>query len=1051
MKKNCSRIKENGFPDMRFIDLFAGCGGLSLGLSNAGWKGVFAIEKNEDAFATLSYNFNRKPILRFDWPEWLPQNAMSTSDLLSHYEVLNASLFGVPQPRPRFILLAVRSDLLSKNDEHTDPLEDIEKYAGSFRKLKKLNGHNITVREAISDLEIGSSGVRESRDTKGFQEIVYNSSAHSDFQRLMKKGVTENRPANSLRLARHKVDTVKRFEEILETCPKGKSLPRHFREKHGIKDIIGRGLILDDNIAIIELIKNSKDAASPCVKIHFKEKTSSTPSELILKDFGHGMSISDIRDKWLNIAYSEKKEANTERDTPFAGSKGVGRFSCDRLGKKLTLYTRSEGGDYIKLPIDWALFETGAIDAEISTVKLNYEVLAEHEFLSEIGEQIFSSGTVLIISELRSHWGQKKLRKLRSELEKFISDPDANFEVALKIFNTPEEVIKNTVFDELSLRTYNIVSSIDPTGAMLSTELRYHGETVYSYEVENPYILLKNIKVSIHYMNFSSKLFFKKRTGYSANDYGSVFMFLNGFRVSPYGNPKNDWLGLDQRKTQGTSRYLGTRDIVGQVSITDADDLFKPVTSREGLVHDDAYHELTASEIDSKVSLRNNETDYGYVTHIVRQLERFIVDGVSWNSLMELSNPGRTNIPDKDVKADPSNFGIRTIDENAVKEAIDKTLRTSKFNIQSFQINTDLIARLAQEAEDAYNEYVLSFIENTTDKTFEELTAVDKGNFKKIALRNMEAIKAEKAARLEAHEQRLRAEKAERQATLERERAEQAKKREQDAKAREAAATAARDAATKQYQNEKTEREKVEARLQETADENMFLRMDATKDHDHVLNLHHQTSLYSSIAATELQNLKYVILDDDEFDQDEALDILASIEENIEKISKFANYATGGKYKVALKSVSGNVTQFVSEYLEELKKSPSELRRMNVDNSLSGAEAFQAQFSPLDVMILVDNLISNAKRHGAKRIGFLPPCTEQGVFCVVDNGTGLDASISDPSEIFQKGFTTRTEGSGRGLYHVANTLKAMNLEICVADRPIDGWSGLALEIKEIAN
>lgn len=28
-----------------YIDLFAGCGGLSLGLHNAGWKGLFAIEK----------------------------------------------------------------------------------------------------------------------------------------------------------------------------------------------------------------------------------------------------------------------------------------------------------------------------------------------------------------------------------------------------------------------------------------------------------------------------------------------------------------------------------------------------------------------------------------------------------------------------------------------------------------------------------------------------------------------------------------------------------------------------------------------------------------------------------------------------------------------------------------------------------------------------------------------------------------------------------------------------------------------------------------------
>ena len=41
---------------MHFIDLFAGCGGLSLGLLQAGLTGTFAIEKNPDAFKSLKFN-----------------------------------------------------------------------------------------------------------------------------------------------------------------------------------------------------------------------------------------------------------------------------------------------------------------------------------------------------------------------------------------------------------------------------------------------------------------------------------------------------------------------------------------------------------------------------------------------------------------------------------------------------------------------------------------------------------------------------------------------------------------------------------------------------------------------------------------------------------------------------------------------------------------------------------------------------------------------------------------------------------------------------------
>lgn len=48
---------------MKYIDLFSGCGGLSLGLHLSGWKGLFAIEKSPDAFQTLKYNLIEKKII----------------------------------------------------------------------------------------------------------------------------------------------------------------------------------------------------------------------------------------------------------------------------------------------------------------------------------------------------------------------------------------------------------------------------------------------------------------------------------------------------------------------------------------------------------------------------------------------------------------------------------------------------------------------------------------------------------------------------------------------------------------------------------------------------------------------------------------------------------------------------------------------------------------------------------------------------------------------------------------------------------------------------
>lgn len=312
---------------MKFIDLFAGCGGLSLGLTNAGFRGIFAVEKNEDAFQTLRHNLCDDDAGRFDWPDWLPCEAISTSDLIGRYseqlaslrdkvdliaggppcqgfsfagrrnpadprnklkgqyikivdlvrpkfllfenvrgfsapfkgsdeklhsdqvkealeqfpwggynvfsQVLNASIFGVPQPRARFILIAMRRDLTGSQQ---CPFAEIETFAKNFRLDRNLNGHEISVKEAISDLEIASCGVADSRDNAGFHEIVYQTKiALTPYQKLMRMGVHEGYAPNSLRLANHRPDTLMRFAEILSTCPKGIALSKEFRDRHGIK------------------------------------------------------------------------------------------------------------------------------------------------------------------------------------------------------------------------------------------------------------------------------------------------------------------------------------------------------------------------------------------------------------------------------------------------------------------------------------------------------------------------------------------------------------------------------------------------------------------------------------------------------------------------------------------------------------------------------------------------------------------------------------------------------------------------------------------------
>jgi DNA (cytosine-5)-methyltransferase 1 len=76
-----------------FVDVFAGAGGLSLGLMRAGLRGLFAVEHEANAFETLKANLI-EPVrrgLRYAWPEWLSKEPWEISKLLAmHAEKLDS-------------------------------------------------------------------------------------------------------------------------------------------------------------------------------------------------------------------------------------------------------------------------------------------------------------------------------------------------------------------------------------------------------------------------------------------------------------------------------------------------------------------------------------------------------------------------------------------------------------------------------------------------------------------------------------------------------------------------------------------------------------------------------------------------------------------------------------------------------------------------------------------------------------------------------------------------------------------------------------------------
>jgi signal transduction histidine kinase len=139
------------------------------------------------------------------------------------------------------------------------------------------------------------------------------------------------------------------------------------------------------------------------------------------------------------------------------------------------------------------------------------------------------------------------------------------------------------------------------------------------------------------------------------------------------------------------------------------------------------------------------------------------------------------------------------------------------------------------------------------------------------------------------------------------------------------------------------------------------------------------------------------------------------------KVLAIARFAAKAKFKLDSEKIEADIANFIAEYIEGVARESTGSRiRIEVENDHPGLEL---RFNPIDVSIVVDNLISNARRAGASRIKFVLSQAERGGGLwvrVSDNGKGL-ARGAAKERIFEMGYTT-TKGSGLGLYHVRQVL-----------------------------
>ncbi|WEX09633.1 ATP-binding protein [Chelativorans sp. AA-79] len=397
--------------------------------------------------------------------------------------------------------------------------------------------------------------------------------------------------------------------------------------------LLGDQLIGSPRLALFELVKNAYDADADEVVITF-HNVGTTKAKITIRDNGQGMSLQTIEDVWLVPGHDhrEKDREKNVRSPKYGrlplGEKGVGRFAVHKLGDRIRLVTRAEGEAECIVDFDW-------------DVLLEKTYLAEAEItVRERTPQVFKTGTgtLIEISRLRSaDWTRGEVRDLYRQVTSIASpfgDRIGDFDVRLEVPEHPEWLSTLPGVEQL-LEKAPYTFEFDFDGRRLHYRYEFRGiprlklnkRVVERDEIhfqippgEEPDVLdpsdeprprrrgriaadeetlagIGPVSGRFYIFDRDKKILplygdtrFLERY---LDQNGGVRVYRDGVRVYNYGEPSDDWLGLDLRRVNEPAKRLSRNITVGVVDLSLAESYaLQEKTNREGFVETEAYQRL---------------------------------------------------------------------------------------------------------------------------------------------------------------------------------------------------------------------------------------------------------------------------------------------------------------------------------------------------------------------------------------------------------------------------------------------------------------------------
>ena len=508
-------------------------------------------------------------------------------------------------------------------------------------------------------------------------------------------------------------------------------------------EAMGASLVTDDNVAILELVKNAYDAFAYNVNIKIESNA------IIITDDGLGMSADIIENDWATISTIYKKNNYTiERDGKYrvvSGNKGLGRLSASRLGNKLTLITKKTNSTLLKTEFIW--------DDFYQQVSMENCKFAIYEIDNDIDIQI--CGTKLIIEDLQSKWDKQKIEDLKIELQRLLNPfKKSDFKITFNDdtqpltiwnYNDNTEIIEiNKLIEDPPYKIYgevdenqNIHYTFEYIENYLSDDERKNHKINGTIEWDEIKAKCEDEKSEIlpYYDDCTCGSFtFEIRVWelpndylkYIANKYGlkkniivrkiisnqkGLSVYRDNVLVLPKSENSRDWLGLDKRRISQIGRRLSTTQIIGQINISlENNPKLIDTSSREAFVKNEEYDNFYAICMDGIISkLQQLRVNYKPVSITHPKVRDYFKDASPAELKDAVAEAVKNNKTPKDIQKVVEKYSD-SLEKNlaALKERVEYYAQLasagtfSKIIIHEIQNCTNPILRFNKNVHDTY-------------------------------------------------------------------------------------------------------------------------------------------------------------------------------------------------------------------------------------------------------------------------------------------------------------------------------------------------------------